>query len=401
LFRLTRSLRLPTVDGLRAIAALWVVAFHITAFSHARFPGVPGLDLFLSSGSIGVSLFLVLSGFCLFLPFAAGRAARFNTREFFRRRFRRLAPAYYASLLLSFVLLFVTTGPLAMTGLSVTDMLRQLVTHLIFAHTLFPDTFYALNGAYWSLGLEWQLYLGLPLLILGMRRFGLARVIAVVLACNVVYTTALGIAGGRGLLHSDYVLHNQLFGRWAEFAFGMVAAELFAGGRLTRLARHVPAMVATIAVLAMTSVLAGSLELRHIVYGALFFTLLCLALVSENPVARVLSWRPFVALGTMSYSLYLIHEPIVQTVGAWFDKYDPAASPYAVFALMVGVVFPIILLLAWVLFVTVERPTLSAASSEPRISRWRWQRPVTIVASSTAGSTSDMSGPAPALLGTN
>jgi peptidoglycan/LPS O-acetylase OafA/YrhL len=165
--------RLPGVDGLRALAALWVVCFHITAFSHASFPQIPGVDLFLKSGSTGVSLFLVLSGFCLFLPFAGGRAARFKTGEFFRRRIRRLAPAYYTSLGLSIVLLVVTAGPLGTPGLTLGRVLWQLATHATLTHSIFPDSFYALNGAYWSLGLEWQLYLGLPVLILAIRRFGL------------------------------------------------------------------------------------------------------------------------------------------------------------------------------------------------------------------------------------
>src|SRR5438034_9463824 len=90
--------RLPGIDGLRAAAALWVVFFHIYAFSGANFPQIPGLDQFLRSGSTGVSLFLVLSGFCLYVPFAAGRTGRFKTGTFLRRRCGRLMPAYYASL---------------------------------------------------------------------------------------------------------------------------------------------------------------------------------------------------------------------------------------------------------------------------------------------------------------
>src|SRR5690348_11481008 len=95
------SRRLAGVDGLRAAAALWVVFFHIRSFSQAKFAHVPGLDLFLRSGSTGVSLFLVLSGFCLYIPFAGGRTDRFRAGRFFLRRCRRLMPAYYVSLVLA------------------------------------------------------------------------------------------------------------------------------------------------------------------------------------------------------------------------------------------------------------------------------------------------------------
>jgi peptidoglycan/LPS O-acetylase OafA/YrhL len=389
--RLKPSNRLPGVDGLRAVAALWVVLFHVTALSHARFPQVPGLDLFLKSGSTGVSLFLVLSGFCLFLPFAGGRTARFKSGDFFKRRFRRLAPAYYTSLVLSVALLLVTSQPLGVPGLSFGDATWQLATHLTLAHSLFPDTFYALNGAYWSLGLEWQLYLGLPLLIFGMRRFGLWPVVGFAVGCNVVYRLALGLAINSGTIPAgsalaEYVLPNQLFGRWAEFAFGMLAAELYATHRLERLGRFVPLMLCGIVALVPVALLVTQYELSHIVYGLVFVTLLCLVLVGDNAVTRVMSWRPLVAIGTMSYSLYLIHQPVIQSVAAWFELYQPAASPRFVFFALLLVVVPVILLLAWVLFLAVERRTMGPASAnvlnppfDLRLPSLRLRRPVAVV----------------------
>ena len=79
--------RLAGIDGLRAVAAIWVVLFHMWAFSGGSL--WPGFDFVARSGSTGVSLFLVLSGLCLYLPYAGGRHDRFNSRDFFRRRVRR------------------------------------------------------------------------------------------------------------------------------------------------------------------------------------------------------------------------------------------------------------------------------------------------------------------------
>ncbi|MGI9146785.1 MAG: acyltransferase family protein [Chloroflexota bacterium] len=363
---MSSNTRLPGVDGLRAVAALWVVLFHMAAFSSVQFPDIPGLDLFLKSGSTGVSLFLVLSGFCLFLPFAGGRIARFKVGEFFRRRCKRLLPAYYVALLLALTLSLASADWLGQPRLTLAEGVWQIATHLTLVHTLFPDTFYSLNGAFWSLGLEWQLYLALPVLVLITRRFGLSHALAVAVAINVVYRLGLGVAVGSGYLDSQgllaiSVLPNQLPGRWAEFAFGMLAADLYASGRLERWARFVPGMLIAIVALVPLSFLAERFELSHIVYGALFFTLLSVVVTSNNPVARALAWRPLVALGTMSYSLYLVHQPVIQIAAHLLQVYRPDMSPTSVFMALL-LIFPIILLLAWTLFQTVERRTMGGSS---------------------------------------
>jgi peptidoglycan/LPS O-acetylase OafA/YrhL len=376
---LSTSKRLPGVDGLRAVAALWVVLFHMAAFSSAQFPLVPGLDLFLRSGSTGVSLFLVLSGFCLYLPFAGGRTARFKIGEFFRRRCKRLLPAYYVSLLLALALAFASADPLGLPRLTLGEAIWQMVTHLALIHTLFPETFYSLNGAFWSLGLESQLYLALPLLVWIAGRYGLTRAFALAVACNVVYRLGLGLAmsagllDGRGVLAMS-VLPNQLPGRWAEFALGMLAADLYVSGRLERWARFVPAMLVAIVALVPISLLAVRFDLSHIVYGALFFILLCVVVTSDNHVARMLAWRPLVALGTMSYSLYLVHQPVIQLFAVWLHLHRPDLSPTLVFlALLLS--FPIIALLAWSLFLAVERRSLGGSAGNSLVPRFRAAAP--------------------------
>jgi peptidoglycan/LPS O-acetylase OafA/YrhL len=197
-------------------------------------------------------------------------------------------------------------------------------------HILFPSSFYALNGAYWSLALEWQLYLALPLLILGIRRWGLARTAAVAIGVNVAYRVLLWalISAHQvpaGSIVATAVLPKQLPGRWAEFVFGMVAAELYVLGKLERWRLRYTAPVAL--ALAGLSLFAVGNQLSHILFGGVFFLLLAAVLKGDNVVAAAISWRPLVALGTMSYSLYLVHQPVVQALAHLLRDKCAARAP--------------------------------------------------------------------------
>jgi peptidoglycan/LPS O-acetylase OafA/YrhL len=355
------SNRLPGIDGLRAVAALWVVFFHIHAFSQAYFAHLPGFDLFLRSGSTGVSLFLVLSGFCLYIPFAGGRTDRFKAVQFFQRRGRRLLPAYYVSLVLAVALNILGAVQLGYEHFTPLQLGWQILTHATLTHTLFPGTFYSLNGAYWSLGLEWQLYLGLPLLVLGIRRFGLRATVLAVITCSVLYLLGLQFALQRGLVAGDSlmataVLPNQLPGRWAEFAFGMVAAELYATGQITKWAAKTKYAVLLLGLLVPLSIATSGLALSHLLYGLVFAVLLGVVLASGNLVSRFCSWRPLVALGTMSYSLYLVHQPIIQGL-AYLLQSLGHLSPNTTFLVLV-LLLPVVFLVAYLLYIAVEKRTL-------------------------------------------
>ncbi len=354
--------RLAGVDGLRAAAAMWVVLFHIRVFSGARLPIQP-LDFFVRSGSTGVSLFLVISGFCLYLPFAAGRQGRFKTGTFFIRRARRLLPAYYVSLLFALALNVIGGAYLGFAHLTAGDIAWQMSTHLALVHTLFTSSFYALNGAYWSLGLEWQLYLALPLLIIGIRRFGLLPALAAAVVVNLVYRLGLAVAAGKGWVPSGVVqtvvLPNLLPGRWAEFVFGMLTAELYARGTLARLPRVATYAWAPMAVIAVA---AASLPLSHIAFGAVFTLLLIAVLNERGLVSRMFAWRPLVAMGITSYSLYLVHQPVVQAM-AFVLRHDLGLSPSRAFVALIALL-PVIFAVAWLLFVTVERYTLTSRPVE-------------------------------------
>ena len=209
------------------------------AFSHVRLDAIPGLDFLVRSGSSGVSLFLVLSGFCLYLPWAERRRDGMEFRGFMARRARRLLPAYYATLAVLIITAVVAQGNAGFTWYSGPDLAAQTLLHVTLVHQFFPQSFYAVNGSFWTLGLEWELYLAFPLLLWGITRFGIARTVVAVVAINAGYRLGLDIAIHTGALRAHglwatAVLPNLITGRWAEFAFGMVGAELYGSARVAR-----------------------------------------------------------------------------------------------------------------------------------------------------------------------
>lgn len=161
---------IAVLDGVRAIAALLVVAFHISLITrdqHIWGPNDLSHRLFNSvmlAGASGVTLFFVLSGFLLFMPYA--KSLLFDSpwplaRHFYLRRVFRIVPGYYASLFLM-ILLF---HPEYLHR----DHLQDLGLFLTFFMDSSRSTFRQLNGPFWTLAVEWQYYMILPLLASGIR----------------------------------------------------------------------------------------------------------------------------------------------------------------------------------------------------------------------------------------
>jgi peptidoglycan/LPS O-acetylase OafA/YrhL len=174
---------------------------------------------------------------------------------------------------------------------------------------------------------------------------------------NLGYRLALESAETQGWLDGSSmlattVLPNQLPGRWAEFALGMVAAELHASGRLEAWTEHRHRMLAAMLAMVPVALFASRLAVGHVVYGVLFTLLLMLVLTSGTRIAQVFASPPLVAIGTMSYSLYLVHQPLIQVLGHALALEAPDASPTIV-----------IFLVAWALYWIVERHTLHSTRS--------------------------------------
>lgn len=309
--------RLAYIDAVRGFAAFWVFLLHIHGYwlDNIKPPTLTLDGLVVKSiafGGAGVDIFIVLSGFCLTLPLlrgGPGELSRMNTAGFFRRRAYRLLPAYFAALFLVVLLeLIPAIRPLLVArDLTWTDVL----THVTLTFPLFGDTLGAVNGSLWSISLEATLYLGFPVLLLIYRWRGMRAVLLttvfVALAWAVFSAYWRGIHAYPGLLPE---LDKLFPARWVQFALGMWTAMVVSnprGGKL-RWALPLLALAAPIGVLSYTKSLDLPATLSWGLVGASL--LVVMSVIPEGLFGRgPLRW--FKGLGVISYSFYLLHQPVL------------------------------------------------------------------------------------------
>ena len=197
------------LDGLRALAALSIVAFHsllilkfeYTPLSHA----VNNSWYYLSTG---VQLFFVLSGFLLFLPYVRSMLDGRNlpsARQFYRRRVLRILPAYLVCLAIMVAVKYYARHVPFSPG--------DVAAHIVLIHDSFPQFNRDYNGPFWTMAVEAQFYLLLPLMALivacvcGSRRSpwriasGITLIIAGALTLRLVDTRSHWIACAQRLTH--------------------------------------------------------------------------------------------------------------------------------------------------------------------------------------------------------
>jgi exopolysaccharide production protein ExoZ len=309
--------RLDFVDALRGLACLWVLLHH--AFEHmpttGRLVDLP-LDVLVHVsriGWLGVSLFLVLSGFCLYYPVVRDQGvtgAQLDLKTFIRRRAVRILPPYFAALTIFSVVAWWWRDfggePIGW---------KDVIAHALMLHNLLPSTFASINPAFWSLALEVQLYLVFPLLVWLAARWGMR---AVLLATLVISVATQWLAFQRFGLALQWgadlaVAYHSLPARCFEFVLGMLAAALVAHPRVGQ-ERIAVALAALLALPALWFVLFVSRfgPLCDSVSGVIFASgVVILAKLDGARFTSRLSLRWLVQLGAVSYSVYLIHQPLM------------------------------------------------------------------------------------------
>jgi len=346
--------RLEPIDALRGIAIIAVALYHAIGaskgwdlpwdgwFRSTQTLGPArslGLHLLLQ-GWIGVPLFFVLSGFCIHYGFLRSRTP-FSVSQFLQRRFWRIYPAYI--LALTAAVAYQIHSRILNPALPADQW--QILSHVLLIQNLSPDSLYGIVAAFWSIAIEFQLYLLYPLLLLIRQRIGIQHTLLLGLILSLLAKT--WIIGSNSL--PDRIAPvgiPGLLNHWFDWMLGAWAAERFViGGRIF----HRPLMTAAILLpLALLSTWIKPLLVFSFTLFALVSTVL-LEIVLDHPAPQRFPARILILIGTISYSLYLWHQPLQTRLHDLLHHRLPSPVAWSLGSLT-------LIALGWILYQAIEIP---------------------------------------------
>ncbi len=366
----SNSIRLRGLDALRGIACLAIVLYHATDRQAVptnlfQYP-VRVVHFAISQTYISVFLFFVISGFCIHLQWARSRARGEEPKipfgAFWKRRIRRLYPPYAIALALYLLLTAFTVG-LVVTRFVVYDV----VMHLLMLHNLDSHTAYSINGVFWTLAIEEQLYLAYFLLLFIRVRWGWTVTLIVCLLARggwMFFSHLVWLKTGFGLPVPEAAASH-----WFTWALGALAVEAVYGiVKLPRWTRDLRVATVVIMIASIISAYLPSISkdtplhdvswfLIHPLWGTGFFVVVNRLVIAEQGWMRQLRLPSlisiFATLGLFSYSMYLTHELTIMQSWRWSNP-----GHLQVVNVFIAIV-PATIFFAWVFFWFFEKPFMT------------------------------------------
>lgn len=361
--------QIHALTGVRILAALWVVLFHIRFSIAAEFPAVYAVFApIITHGDYGVDLFFILSGYVITLNYGrkmGGSLDRKASVKFWWARLSRIWPAYFV--MLAFVsvwhgsfLIFGATDPVAPRDFSVWSFLRQ--STLVVQWTEADFNRLTWNGAAWSVSVEALAYLLFPILALLLFRLsrvlgtrGLSILAVVTVMPVVLFALALG----------------SLYAPWMWLI--RILCEFVAGGLLfyalervqnrpgaQRIANWLaPALI--VVVLIVAYLFNGRVSER---WGVLVVPALLVfvgaIVVGRKGLMSLLGHRWLVIGGMASYSVYLVHMPLIEIVWTAQERLPFLAQGTLASKILIFLVPALATIFGFVLWKWVEEPARRA-----------------------------------------
>ena len=395
----SRERSLVFLDGIRAMAALYVVLLHTFTLAdwdlryhwsqapHAYYSFTGFLNVFFfgtGQSRMAVNVFIVLSGYCLMLPVIKAGTLKGGFKAFMERRAIRILPPYYAACILGLLVIGLVPGMGSDDGRIWRNALPaftagNLISHLFLVHNITP---YAekIISPLWSVATEWQIYVFFPLLLLPVWRMK-GKLALFLVSAVIGSAAALLLPGSLGVGRCWYL---------CLFAIGMIGAvfssaqyagdplqsrvpwgKLFCFGFLmlclkNLLLLHRFARFPVVVWIQSNSL--PALILNDLVFGGItmcFIAALALGSHIENariPIAHTaihgfLSSRLMRFLAKFSYSLYLIHEIFLALTDMSVDRMAMPSRAAFWYLIIVGLI--VSFLFSYLFYLVFERPFIN------------------------------------------
>lgn len=391
--RITSGTRyVPNIDGLRFLAIVPVVLFHLNSRTWRAYTKESGstqeIEWFTTlshwlGAKTGVELFFVISGFILAMPFlkASMDGERMpSLRRFFSRRLTRLEPPYVLATLGAFVFLALTTSPDARrvfveeNGFS---LLQSFGASLFYLHGMLFQTLPTVIPVAWSLEIEFQFYVLAPLIFamylmtpgrLGKLVVGVLLLIALILSINLIQTQI------GALIRFLLLRYLHLF------LLGMVLAQGFLNYRLlsAAAARSWGWDVAFVLCLGLLLLSESHLtdyrsqtSVAWEVVRAMCMSVVFIGAFLGLMASRLMCNRAVTTIGGMCYSIYLLHLPIQQVLVPKLVQWVDPENFFSALAWTSVITLPITLAICLAFFALVERPCMNPDWPAALIARFR------------------------------
>ncbi len=361
--------QVPALTGLRGVAAVWVMLLHLWQLAGIPQVAVGPLNFtpLIEYGYLGVDIFFVLSGYLLGGSFVQARLTGNpmpSLRVFWLKRFRRIMPPYIAQIAILTTVAWAAGSAFQLSFL-------EWISHALLLFNLYGSSS-PLNPVYWSLPIEWDFYLFLPIfaLIFGCNRRWLA-ILPMIFLAAVAFRFLCWFCISyieNGIVVARWII--QFPSRFDQFFIGMFLAFLSFHGvregivKLSGIAGVVAIILFSYVFSKTGDVVSNGITpwvffyytLTAIPIAAIIFT--CIRLPRARLV-KILGSRPFLFAGTISYSLYLWHYPIFAQLRLYLSPHSPL-----LFWTLAPLAAILVSLLSWRLF---EYPFTRKSFSHPGV----------------------------------
>jgi len=350
---------IPEIDGLRFIAVMSVLLYHINIFIQDKNTHIYAVNQdrsftpnFVYNGSLGVELFFVLSGFVLGLFFA--RAYRFDNpislKSYFLRRLTRLEPPYIIAL----IGFFFGSVYLA-KSLPIQEAFNSLISSIFYVHNIvYPNTYPKILAVAWSLEVEVQFYILAPILGLIFKfKNGIKRK-SILLSLCILFPIA------SYFLPLTFV---SLYNYMAYFLLGFLITDIYLDQKDSTRTNDL-AFVSTIALGLLLFAFFYLKEVNDLfiqtcytyLHLIILFGIMYIGLIKKKVGFLRLSWVS--NIGGACYSIYLLHYPIISLFGNILVKFQFTQNRLVDNLIFGLILFMVVMFISGIFYLLIERPCM-------------------------------------------